>query len=85
MENKTLWFRAKRYGYGWYPVTWQGWAIIALYVVGLLGSVYTFNPSFEHQDTVPVGFLVQVVVLTIFLISICAAKGEKAKWRWGGK
>ena len=33
-----LWFKAKKYGYGWYPATWQGWLVILVYltILGLL-------------------------------------------------
>ena len=26
--DKQLWFRAKSYGWGWTPITWQGWAVL---------------------------------------------------------
>ena len=30
MQQQTTkyWFKAKTYGYGWTPATWQGWGII---------------------------------------------------------
>jgi hypothetical protein len=32
--NGKYWFPAKRYGYGWsVPTTWQGWLVLAVYVV----------------------------------------------------
>jgi hypothetical protein len=30
-----LWFKAKNYGWGWYPITWQGWLITGLYAFGV--------------------------------------------------
>jgi len=32
------WFRPKRYGYGATPVTWEGWALVAGFVVIVAGS-----------------------------------------------
>ncbi len=79
MEHTTkLWFKAKRYGYGWYPVTWQGWGVIVLYGIGVF-------ETYREIDGNPLSFLIRIAVLTTFLIIICAAKGEKARWRWGGK
>ncbi len=26
------WFKAKNYGWGWYPATWQGWLILAGFI-----------------------------------------------------
>lgn len=80
--EKKLWFKAKRFGWGWTPCTWQGWAILVLYFVGLV-------PIFIFGDAQPKSFFEvlrlfpQVLVLTIFLIIICYVTGEKPRWRWG--
>jgi hypothetical protein len=34
--EKKLWFKAKRYGWGWTPVTWQGWVAVLVYVAILI-------------------------------------------------
>lgn len=75
-QSQKLWFKAKRYGYGWYPVTWQGWGVLALYLVGVF-------ETHREIDGNPLSFLIRIAILTIFLIIICAAKGEPARWRWG--
>ncbi len=83
MEDKKLWFRAKRYGYGWTPVTWQGWLSIAVYLGVLFISVNTLlvTPTGFH-----IGLHLAIVVLsTVLLIGLCVKKGEKAGWRWGGE
>ncbi|WP_439547004.1 hypothetical protein [Sandarakinorhabdus sp.] len=36
----TAWFRPKRFGYGWSPASWEGWAITgvaALAIVAVAG------------------------------------------------
>lgn len=33
---KQLWFKRKTYGWGWVPVTWQGWLLTFGYVALLL-------------------------------------------------
>jgi hypothetical protein len=73
--EKKLWFKAKQYGYGWYPVTWQGWGVLGLYVIGLFVAIYAIQN--------PLLFVVHIAILTTFLIVVCVAKGEGAKWRWG--
>ena len=40
---KQLWFKAKTYGYGWYPVTWQGWLVILIYVLGVAGFGFWYE------------------------------------------
>ena len=58
-NNSKLWFKAKRYGWGWTPSAWQGWMVLLVYLVSVLGiafclklpihfgfnSVYIFSPS----------------------------------------
>lgn len=81
-----LWFAAKRYGYGWYPVTWEGWAVMGVYAVLLLLPV-TVSGILQSQELSDQEFTVFYVpyalVLTVILIFISAKKGEKARWRWG--
>jgi len=79
---KKLWFKAKEYGYGWYPATWQGWAVLLVYfiIIGLLVFVFTGDPeSFLYF------YLASVFFVTAVLIYICYKTGEKASWRWGKK
>ncbi len=81
IENKTIWFPAKRYGWGWGPPsTWQGWLVLAAYVVLLtVGSVY-----FLKREMV-LAFIILTLSLTGGLMLVCWIKGEKPEWRWGPK
>lgn len=80
-----LWFRAKRYGYGWTPCSWEGWAVLAAYTALM---VATFKAADLHShsgsDTL-LTFIPLVVLYTAVLLLICYARGEEARWRWGGK
>jgi hypothetical protein len=78
--TKKLWFKAKRYGYGWTPCTWQGWLCIALYVAFLVYDVQKYS---HVTRGVPGAFLVHVFIATAVLIFVSWYKGEKASWRWG--
>ena len=83
VEEKKLWFRAKRYGYGWVPVTWQGWGVIVMYLfVILTDALFVDNHSHSVSDSL-MTFFPHWFILTVFLIIICDARGERAKWRWG--
>jgi len=31
-----LWFKAKRYGWGWTPACWQGWLVLGVYFAVLI-------------------------------------------------
>lgn len=81
---KKLWFKAKEYGWGWYPVTWQGWLVIVIFVGLAVGNAFRLDMG-NQGDKVPVEFLIETAVLVIILIGICFWKGEKPGWRWGNK
>lgn len=34
MNDPRLWFGPKRFGWGYSPRTWEGWAIVGLFVAG---------------------------------------------------
>lgn len=76
------WFKAKLYGWGWVPVTWQGWAVVLVYIVAVLFFGLTLD---ENSPTSEVffTFLLPVILLTITLIRICYKKGPKPRWQWG--
>ena len=81
-NNKRYWFKAKTYGYGWYPATWQGWLIIAVYLVIFSLLVFIFETDIEKYS---VFYFISVAAITGSLIYISYKKGEPAKWRWGKK
>ena len=89
---KKLWFKAKTYGYGWYPVTWQGWLVLAIYLIGLYGSYFLLlNGPIQHHSPqqeiiwAAVELLVIYIILTGLLIYIARKTGEVSHWRWGDK
>ena len=77
---KLYWFKRKKYGWGWYPSTWQGWSILTVYVVLLIIFLNTFPVSKAENIGI---FFVGIVFLTGTLISICYVTGETPKWQWG--
>lgn len=80
-EDREIWFPAKRYGWGWGPPTaWQGWVVVAIYLVMLLIGVFTIDP--ERQLPLFIGWMMG---WSIALVVVCWIKGERPRWRWGGK
>lgn len=83
--NKRLWFKAKEYGYGWYPCTWEGWLVLAVFVCTALAPpaiVIQFGLRIPDAQFVTF-FIPYIAILVSVLIWICVKKGEKAQWRWG--
>jgi len=84
MKNKNkLWFKAKMYGWGWQPVSREGWAISVLYTIAVVLHFKNID-RFSHSisDTL-INFAIPFIITTIFLLIICYARGERLKWRWG--
>lgn len=80
--SKPIWFKAKQYGWGWYPATWQGWLVIAAYIILVLAFSLTIDKNSPPREIV-FTLVLPVVLLTIALIRICYKKGERPGWRWG--
>lgn len=85
--EKKLWFKAKTYGWGWTPCSWEGWLIIALYIFAVF--VYarsTVDKALDGAGSgVPFYYHLLFVLTTIALIVVSYKKGEKPGWRWGNK
>lgn len=74
--EKKLWFKRKSYGWGWTPITWQGWLVIVLYIVFIVSGVADLDhESFKN--------ILLIILATVLLIYICYKKGPKPRWQWG--
>lgn len=73
MSKNKFWFRAKNYGWSWYPVTWEGWTAILIYILFIFYR--GINPTKNYS--------LEVIIATIPLILISYLKGERPSWRWG--
>src|SRR5579862_5966269 len=80
---KKYWFRRKRYGWGWFPVTWQGWIVTLGFVLCIVATSIGFGTK-THPERL-VWFFVSLVIALIAFITICYKTGEPLKWQWGEK
>ncbi len=80
---KTLWFKAKRYGYGWYPSTWQGWLVSAAYIAAIFVTFGDFDMLPHTESDTRFTVIGLCIVYTLILLLICYRTGEKPRWRWG--
>jgi len=80
-DDKTYWFPAKRYGWGWgLPNVWQGWVVMAVFALLVVVGAVFLLPSHGHG-----AFVAYAVLLCVLLVAVCWAKGEPPGWRWGGE
>ena len=82
MQNKKLWFRAKKFGWGWYPVSIEGWLITVLYVIAILQYAINADKTAHSASDALISISIPFIVTTVFLLIICYARGEKPKWNW---
>jgi hypothetical protein len=52
--------------------------VFGVWLVLLSGGAFLLNPA-EHA----LGYLAYTLALTVGLIAVALAKGEKPRWRWG--
>ena len=78
--EKDLWFRAKRYGWGWTPSTWQGWLVTVVYLIIVLVPIVFFGKKVAENV---ISFQVCILLLTSLYILLCYKKGESPRWSWG--
>lgn len=83
MKSDKLWFRAKTYGYGWTPCSWQGWMVALFYITCSMTIFIQIDRSSPSGSDTLNKFSLPFLVLSFFMIVICVFKGEKARWRWG--
>lgn len=74
---KEIWFKRKKIGWGWAPVSWQGWGILAMYLYLIFSDI-----SFYLTDYFLKSFLLRFFISTVFLIIVCYEKGESPRWQW---
>lgn len=90
---RKLWFRAKEYGWGWFPISWQGWAVTVLFSLlftisflvffGWIGTAAEAKVGFRDIAFGVLEFLAVIALLSYSLFRICTKWGEEPKWRWG--
>ena len=76
--EKKLWFKRKTYGYGWTPVTWQGWAFIAIWIIVFYFTIVSMDHEWFKN-------LIIIAILIGILVFVSYKKGEKPRWQWGEK
>lgn len=80
----NYWFKRRRYGHGWTPVTWQGWAITIVFLAVILGSTALLMSTPQHQISTNLWVYFAIIVVDIAgLIYVARLKGPTPKSRWG--
>lgn len=77
MKFSKHWFKPKKYGYGAYPITWEGWTTVGLFVLFLF-----WRAQYAQYDLYR--FTWEIILAAFVLAYISKDRtNEKWKWRWG--
>ena len=80
MTDRREWFAPKRYGLGaGLPIAWQGWAVLAafLLLVGLV--VLAFGP------TNPLALTIVLPAIAALLLVVARTTRGGWRWHWGDR
>ena len=72
------WFKRKLYGWGWTPVKWQGWLVVAIAV-----AIFAFGIYVGETDDAPGATLLGFLLMFAIIFFFGYKKGEKPRWQWG--
>lgn len=86
-HGKKLWFKRRRYGWGYVPVTWQGGLCLIVFLAVLFAAVLQLPRDKSVQPTTGqlIVFLVVALVDVVLFAAIMIIKGPVPHWRWGKK
>lgn len=77
------WFKRKLYGWGWTPVTKEGWFVTIGIAAFVIGVAWRFeNGNFSESEALWQA-IVPIVAAILLLVVICYKKGESPRWQWG--
>lgn len=84
-KSNKLWFRRKTYGWGWTPITWEGWFATAMLFVVPLTIRFSLKGLGIPRDAQYFYAWASAPILFMVLTLLCFRFGEKPKWQWGIK
>jgi hypothetical protein len=64
------WFKRKRYGWGWTPTTWQGWAVVVALVAAVAVAGFALGDRPSTGALVAYVAFVAVAVVAVVLLSV---------------
>lgn len=86
---QKIWFKAKRTGWGWTPVTWEGWLVTlvcsAAYAFGISKILMEVQKNPAYESWAPYTVAAWVAAVSYVFILICYRTGEKPEWPWRSK
>lgn len=74
------WFHSDHFLWGWYPVAWQGWAVLVFYLVLILFGSWVLLPHNRFEAVESIQFLAWLIMLAVCFLSLLLVV-----WTTGGR
>lgn len=78
---KRMWFTMKHHGWGWVPITWEGWASIAVMMTIVISAATKYEAGLITQQN----FTLWLIGSVVGIIYVGYKKGPAPRWRWDKK
>lgn len=89
-QKKKLWFKARRFGWGWTPIAWEGWTVLGVMLLIIIIGAAVFDhkatglaKNSPQASVYTKDYLALVIADVLALVLICYRKGEQPHWKWG--
>lgn len=81
-----LWFKARSHGWGWTPISVEGWIVVIVSLLLILAGAAAFVYRVSHGAAPRLAiilFMIWNLLLCGAVVAVCLATGETPRWRWG--
>lgn len=86
MKSNKYWFKPKKFGWGFVPISWEGWCLTLILIILLSIAAYTNNikNSYDLNGKNGLRFILDIIIITFIFSFISKPKTKgKVKWHWG--
>ena len=85
MKRNKYWFESKKFGWGYVPISWEGWLMVLAFLSLMMTSAYLHNLFSENVTTrESLSFIFDLALLILLSIPLYQMKcKDKPRWRWG--
>jgi len=83
--KKLNWFKPSKYGFDWYPASWQGLLIYLFFLALIIGNLIRINTDSASISDTLINFLPQTAVIYAIYLLIISLLCGRPHWRWNGK
>ena len=65
------WFKRKKYGLRWTPVSWQGWLIALIFTIAIFRNFLRIDEDSHSVSDTLINFIPQTIGLVLILALVC--------------